>query len=349
MQKIRLHKKVQSYVLENKLEYSSQEVKNNITSFGVKIDSNLVFNHHQWLYTDENIDLNHWPKRLKSDFTKVKILFENDEFLVVNKDINQVVEAGTGHKYDNLIYQLSIQKNMELFNAHRIDKDTKGLLLIAKNIDALNYLQNLFKKRQIRKKYIALVHGSVEKTYHITNYQTRDKSNTLRQKFFWHETEALNYDKDARESVSIIKPFILCPELNKSIVEVEIKTGRMHQIRLQLETLGFKLVADNIYNGDKIAYSPLELTKFKTILRKTLHNNEYKKVNIEKTKEVDESENNKYKEFYSLEPIKYVKTDEFEVFLNKFGVTDLESYFLQSSVLEFLYKDGKVYMFDLLT
>jgi hypothetical protein len=131
---------------------------------------------------------------------------------------------------------------------HRLDKDTQGLLLVAKNLESFHQLQDQFRSRNVVKKYLAVVDGIVDQKIHLENWQARSLSNPIEQKFFWSETDAFGYSKDARHAESIIEPLFVCKEYNQSIIQVQIKTGRMHQIRIQCLALGFPLSNDKAYN-----------------------------------------------------------------------------------------------------
>lgn len=245
---IRLHKMICNYCIHEKSEYSQQEIKNNISKYGVKIGNEIIFNHQKKIMVFDKVDISHWPVREKGDFENIIVLYENDNFMAINKPINTVVMAGIGHKYNNIISFLENKLGIQLYVIHRLDKDTSGIMLIAKNQETKDRIQDLFKKRLIMKEYLALVSGEVKGVYNIRHYQSRDKSNMLRQKLHFSIEEARNYSDEARECKSIITPLFYCNELNLSIVKVKILTGRMHQIRVLMESLGHPLFEDKIYN-----------------------------------------------------------------------------------------------------
>lgn len=301
---IRLHKALSDYIGEQKIELTNPEIARNITSFGVKVGDELLFNRQNWLLIDQKIDISHWPKREMSELDKTQIWLETPDFLLINKPFGVVCQSGNGHKLDNLEFWLnekkakkfetqdsepssqskkilslekncnnsnnldkklqkqedinsilaskildSNQENLPFLPVHRLDKNTQGLILFAKGLVNLEKLQNEFRERRVVKKYLAVVDGIMDQNWFISNWQARDKNNAIIQKLFWNERSAKNYDQNAKSAVSIIIPKLFCEQKNQTLIQVQILTGRMHQIRLQCQNIGFPLVSDAIY-GD---------------------------------------------------------------------------------------------------
>jgi 23S rRNA pseudouridine1911/1915/1917 synthase len=242
-------------------DYTNPEIHRNIEKYGVWVDGVETKNRLEWIFPGQTVDFD-WPKRATSDFSKLKIIWENEHLLALFKPKGVVVQPGAGHQKNNLttwlIENIPGQSKFDLNQypgaglVHRLDKDTQGLLLIAKTEADLKFLQNQFRERKVEKKYLAVVKGLVKKSFAITNWQARDQKRPTRFKFFWLESEALSYDPRAKQSQSVMKPLVICPELNLSLIEIQIFTGRMHQIRLQCEALGFPLQNDQVYNQSKL-------------------------------------------------------------------------------------------------
>jgi RluA family pseudouridine synthase len=265
---IRLHKAVSLYLKSQKnLDYTQPEIQRNIENYGVFVDELEVFNRMFWVQPGQSVRIDNWPKRDHGDFEKVKVLEEGKDFLLLFKPFGVVVQPGAGHTHDNLVeWLLKKYPEQALFDstayptrglAHRLDKNTQGLMLVARSVEALTALQTQFKERKVVKKYLCLVNGLLDKQYIIKAYQTRDKVDVKRQKLFWTKQLAMDYDTQARFSHSVVKPLAMCSETNSSLVEVEIKTGRMHQVRLHMQAIGFPLMSDHVY-----IKKDLELAKF---------------------------------------------------------------------------------------
>jgi 23S rRNA pseudouridine1911/1915/1917 synthase len=256
--RIRLHKAVTLFLKSQKnQDYTQPEIQRNIENYGVFVDQLEVFSRMFWVQPGQSISISNWPKREHGDFEKVKVLEENKDFLLIFKPFGIVVQPGAGHTNDNLVAWLMEkypeQKNFDPITypsrglVHRLDKNTQGLMLVAKNLETLVALQNQFKDRKVGKKYLCIIEGLLETQYIIKAYQTRDKIDVKKQKLFWDRDLAMDYDTQSRFAYSIIKPIAISHDINQSLVEVEIKTGRMHQVRLHMQSIGFPLVSDHVY------------------------------------------------------------------------------------------------------
>lgn len=263
--RIRLHKAVTNLVKYSDLEYTQAEVQRNIENYGVILSGQKTTKRLEWTMPYMSLDISHWPKREKGNIKDIKIISQDENYLAVFKPHNLVVSPGAGHKNDNLVSWLlkEIPGQRKMLDeaapdsnahisaglVHRLDKDTQGILLIAKTQKDLEYFQSKFKFREVIKKYITILEGELKEEVSIKAYQARSKKNPLRQKLFTTELEASNYDKKAKNNESIFTPIAHCEETNTTLVEIEIKTGRMHQIRLQAEAIGYPIVNDPVYNS----------------------------------------------------------------------------------------------------
>lgn len=177
------------------------------------------------------------------------IIFENEDFIIINKPSGMVVHPAPGHKGDTLVNALLYHfKNLSNINGeirpgivHRIDKDTSGLLVIAKNNETHNYFSNLLKKHEIKRKYHAIIEGKMD--HKITNIDLpigRDKTH--------HQKMSItsNNSKDAFTKITS-----LVQSETHSLVLCELKTGRTHQIRVHLSHIKKAIYGDNVY-GKKI-------------------------------------------------------------------------------------------------
>jgi len=190
---------------------------------------------------------------------KIPILFEDDQIIVVNKPPHLVVHPAGSHQKDTLIQRLwpklaktwaSSIKGKPLHTArpgvvHRLDKGTSGVMVIALTPQAADALSRQFANRQVKKVYWALVHGiPLTKSGHIKSTVGRSRKKPRQMSVAdpgrWSET-----------SFRVLNRFVHHGEGGASLLEVSPLTGRTHQIRVQLASLGHPLLGDSIYGAPK--------------------------------------------------------------------------------------------------
>ncbi len=209
----------------------------------------------------------------------LSIIFEDGNFLVINKPSGLVVDKSETQQ-DNTLedwlgrYQLSSpsgahSRQLERQGiVHRLDKETSGLLLVAKTQSALENLQAQFKERKVKKQYLALVHGTIDKGVRVEASIGRNPGN--REKFTVLEKEGkeavTEYEPLEKCQMSNVKCQMLFSDFNKiqmrklermnynqfTLLSCRPLTGRTHQIRVHLKYINFPIVSDEKYVGRKI-------------------------------------------------------------------------------------------------
>lgn len=215
---------------------------------------------------------------------KLNVLYEDNDLIVVEKPPGIIVFPENKQKEKTLIEHLTeIYPELKEMNPprygtiHRLDKDTSGILLIAKNEKALSFYQEQFKKRELKKKYIALVIGEVEQG-EIETLIGRSPKNRLKQKVYLFQSPD---SKNKREAITEYKRLKKFKEY--TLIEVEPKTGRKHQIRAHLTYLNHPIAGDKIY-GFKNQITPRGLKRHflhASYIRIRLMNNKIKEINSE--------------------------------------------------------------------
>lgn len=179
---------------------------------------------------------------------EIKIIYEDENILAVNKPAGLIV-----HGQGSLVGWL-LEKYPEIKNVgedperpgivHRLDKDTSGVLLIAKNQRTFEYLKKQFQERKIKKKYIALVEGVVKNNQGVIDLAISKSKNDFRKK-----TTGGKIVGKEREAVTEYK--VLERFGKYTLLEAFPKTGRTHQIRVHLKAIGHFVVCDKLYGPKK--------------------------------------------------------------------------------------------------
>jgi len=194
----------------------------------------------------------------------MKIIFEDNDIIVVDKPADLTVHPNNSEQKDTLVHQL-LDYYPKLKNigedslrpgiVHRLDKDTSGIIVIAKNSKSFNYLKDLFKNREIVKRYIALVHGKVK-----DKKGTITKSISFSKKDHKKRTALLDAkSKKAWTEYRVLEYFYFSKK-EYTLLEVSLKTGRTHQIRIHLKSIGHPIVGDKQYKF-KRQICPKSLTR----------------------------------------------------------------------------------------
>ena len=207
------------------------------------------------------------------------IVYEDNELLVINKPANMVVHPGHGNYSGTLINALIYHfKNLPINSderpglVHRIDKDTTGLLVVAKTEEAMNHLTNQFAQKTSEREYIALVWGNVEAdSGTIEGNIGRHPKNRLQNTVF--EGPDADKGKPAITHYKVLERFGYT-----TLISCRLETGRTHQIRVHLKHIGHTLFNDERYGGNLILkgttftkYKQFVENCFKTLPRQALH------------------------------------------------------------------------------
>jgi len=177
----------------------------------------------------------HRPERIELD-----IVHEDDDILVINKPAGLVVHPGNGNWNGTLLNALlhHSPKLGALPRAgivHRLDKDTSGLLVVAKTVEAHTALVRQLQARTVKREYLALVHGSVRGGGEVSAPVGRDPRNRVRM-------AVVATGRAALTRYRVVRRFA-----RASLLECSLDTGRTHQIRVHMQSLGHPLVGDPVY------------------------------------------------------------------------------------------------------
>lgn len=197
------------------------------------------------------------------------IVYEDDDLLVVNKSAGLVVHPGHGNYTGTLVNALAFHfENLPLNSSerpglvHRIDKDTSGLLVVAKTEWTMSELQKQFAEKTTEREYVALVWGNVEQEEGtIESYIGRHKVDRMQMACFEDDS---NGAKFARTHYKVLERFGYV-----TLVSCRLETGRTHQIRVHMKSIGHTLFNDERYGGEKILKGTT-FTKYKQFVENAM-------------------------------------------------------------------------------
>lgn len=229
------------------LNITRSKVQKLIDNGNVLVNDKLIKNHYI-VRTDDEIKIDEVVENyeIKAEKMDLNIVYEDDDVIVINKPSGIVVHPSIGHYsgtlVNGLMYYCKLSSNgIRPGIVHRIDKDTSGLLLVAKNDDSHLDLSNQLKDKTVLRKYIALVQGVIQHdTGTIDAPIGRDSVD--RKKMVVTEVN----------SKHAITHFKVLERLNgATLIECILETGRTHQIRVHMNYIGYPIVNDPIYGFKK--------------------------------------------------------------------------------------------------
>lgn len=235
--------------LSNKLDLSRSKIQKLIKNNQVLLNGNNINSSALVHISDEiivNDDLT-FSTTIEKENIPLDIIYEDDYLLIINKVSGMVVHPAPGHYSNTLVnallgkFALSHKEDIRPGIVHRIDKDTSGLLVVAKNDEVHDKLSVMIKNKEVERKYIALVDGVIKhETGTIDAPIGRDTKN--RQKM-------MVTDINAKEAVTHFK--VLKRYDKHTLIECKLETGRTHQIRVHMNYIGFPIVNDPVYGRSK--------------------------------------------------------------------------------------------------
>ena len=217
-----------------------------ITVNGKKTKASYKVKENDEINIEEDI-----PKETKivAQDISVEVIYEDNDIIVVNKPKGLVVHPGNGNEDGTLVNAMmnickdslsGIGGEIRPGIVHRLDKDTSGVLIIAKNDSAHINLSEQIKNHEVEKNYIALVRGNVKANEATINMPI---GRSLK------DRKKMCVRKDGKNAVTHFK--VLKRYNNYTLLEVKIETGRTHQIRVHLSEIGYPIIGDYIYSNGK--------------------------------------------------------------------------------------------------
>jgi len=210
--------------------------KKDIKINGTRIHENIC------VYTNDEITI-YIPDSLLCNHFKLDIFFEDANILIINKPYN--IEVTGDNSLTSYLHEKYQDSTFLPMPCHRIDRNTSGLVLFAKNESSLKILLEKFKKHEIEKHYLALVYGIPKDNYKKCEaYLFKDTKKSL---VYISDTPKKGYKKIITTYQIINKN-----DNNSSLLDIEIETGKTHQIRAHLAYMGFPIIGDGKYGINEI-------------------------------------------------------------------------------------------------
>lgn len=170
----------------------------------------------------------------------LSLIFENDDFIAVNKEAGMLTIPDRHDETQLSLYRILNQKYGKIFIVHRLDRTTSGLILFAKNEATHKYLSQLFEQRNIEKKYLGIVRGSMP-----------EKNGSINEPIGEHPTKKGMMTITKKGKASLTNYEVLEDFGIYSLVQFEIQSGRTHQIRLHTKSIGHSIICDEMYGDGK--------------------------------------------------------------------------------------------------
>jgi 23S rRNA pseudouridine1911/1915/1917 synthase len=244
--------------LADNTEMSRSRLQKLIKSSKVEVNENIV-NKASYNIRDGDKVLVYIPEpekyHIKPQDLNIEIIYQDSDIALVNKPVDMVVHPSPGHRDGTLVNAILHKcKDLSGINGvlrpgivHRIDKETSGILIIAKNDFSHVSLSAQLKQKTISKEYLALVYGDVKnESGTIRTLIGRDPNNRLRM------TVLSNGGKEAITHYKVLERFD-----KYTLLSVDLETGRTHQIRVHLDHVGYPIIGDAVYGNkqSKAAFS----------------------------------------------------------------------------------------------
>lgn len=246
-----INKRIDLYLVEANNQFSRVTIQRLIQNGKILVNGKKVKVSYKVQENDKIILEEEKPRNieLKAQDIPIEIIYDDNDIIVVNKPKGLVVHPANGNPDGTLVNAImsickgslsGIGGEIRPGIVHRLDKDTSGILIVAKNDKAHINISEQIKKHSVKKTYIALVRGVVRENEATVNMpiarSTKDR-------------KKMAVNKNGKEAITHFK--VLKRYDNYSLLEINIETGRTHQIRVHLSEIGYPIIGDNVYSNGK--------------------------------------------------------------------------------------------------
>lgn len=244
-------KRLDVFLSEKEKEYTRSYIKILIDSGKVTVNGEIKKSGYS-LKSGDEVNMDYVETRTvdaQSEDIPVNIIYEDDDILIIDKPKGMVVHPGHGNYTGTLVNALLYSHAGKLSGingvirpgiVHRIDKDTTGILVVAKNDNAHKSLSDMFKVHSIKREYIALVKGIIKEDNMTINLPIGRSQNDRK--------KMTVTTKNSRSAITHVKVLERFYNSNVTLIQATLETGRTHQIRVHLKYVGHPLLGDETYS-----------------------------------------------------------------------------------------------------
>lgn len=240
-------KRIDSY-LSKKLDISRSKIQKLIEQKKILVNGNEVATNYKVKENDQievndNLD---FTIKIEKENIPIDIVYEDNDLLIINKESGMVTHPAPGHYTGTLVNALLYRFDLKGDSirpgiVHRLDKDTSGLMVVAKNEKVHDLLSNMMKEKQVKRHYLALVEGII---HHETGTIDAPIGRDV------HDRQKMTVtDQNAKEATTHFR--VLKRYQDKTLIECILETGRTHQIRVHMKYISHPVVNDPLYNKKK--------------------------------------------------------------------------------------------------
>ena len=245
------NKRIDAYISQKESDFSRTAIQRMIEQGKIRVNGSLVKVSYK-VQSGDKIEIEKEKAKeiqLKAQYIPLEILYQDDDIIVVNKPKGMVVHPANGNLDGTLVNAImaickdslsGIGGEIRPGIVHRLDKNTSGAIIIAKNDKAHINLSEQLKNHEIKKTYIALVRGIVKENNATINMPIARSKN---------DRKKMAVDKNGKEAITHFK--VLERFDNCTLLEINIETGRTHQIRVHLSHIGYPIIGDDVYSNGK--------------------------------------------------------------------------------------------------
>ena len=249
-----------SFLRTNLTSKSKNNLKSLLAKEMVLVNGKVQTKFNFILFKGDKVEIRDTKIKTDNNYKKeIKIIYEDDDIIVVNKPCGLLSIATSKEKEYTLYHFISTHlkernKNNKVFIIHRLDKDTSGIVIFAKNQKTKNLFQNNWDKIIRGRYYYAVVNGSL-----------KEKEGTIKEYLIENDKTYMVYSTNNKKEVKLaITDYKVIKENNNySLLDINIKTGRKNQIRVALKDIGNPIVGDKKYGDGKSSINRMALHQYK--------------------------------------------------------------------------------------